>query len=95
MNANEVPADGHAPPRTPIYAALVAQVKALEAERDKLRAALKPFADEAAKRPWLPPLMLLWHATDDHNIGGSGLTNGDLRRAAMALCPPPALAGEG
>jgi len=45
-----------------------------------LETALWPFALEAAKRSWITNLSEA-SGMDAMNIGGSGLTNGDLRRA--------------
>lgn len=56
-------------------------ITSLIAERDGLREALKPFADEAKARDW----MALGPDIDHWPIGGSALTNGDLRRARTAL----------
>lgn len=44
--------------------------------------ALKPFADEADRRPFLETPAFV---TDEMNIGGSALTNLHLRRARAAL----------
>lgn len=57
-----------------------ARVKELRAEVDRLRDALKPFAEEALRRSWIAEVSLTFL-----NIGGSALTNGDLRRAAEVL----------
>ncbi len=66
---------------------IVAELRRLRAENERLRGALKPFADEARSRHW----MSISSPVDVMNIGGSGLTNGDLRRAAelLAATEPP------
>lgn len=55
----------------------------------ELEAALRPFAEEARRRSWITNLSAA-SGLDGHNIGGSGLTNGDLRRAAELLDKPAA-----
>ena len=56
----------------------------LRARIAELEAALKPFAAEARRRSWITNLSEA-SGLDDMNVGGTGLTNGDLRRAAAAL----------
>ncbi len=62
------------------YPAAAARIAELEAERDRLKAALKPFADEADK-----------YEPDEDDDGmeawASGFTVGDLRAARAALAP--------
>jgi len=57
-----------------------------EAERSIviLRAALEPFAKEAERRSWITNLSVA-SGMDDLNVGGTGLNNGDLRRALLAF----------
>ena len=60
----------------------------LVAENERLRAALKPFADEAKRRSWMDAAGLT--EMRGWNIGGSALTNADLARAAELLAGSPA-----
>lgn len=62
------------------YAELVAERDELRARVEELEAGMAPFALEAARRSWVTSLSAK-SGMDDMNIGGSGLTNGDLRRA--------------
>lgn len=72
-----------------VYEGIIAKMNAAHDERDQLaarvrelEAALQPFADETAARPWLCDGDM-----DGFNIGGSSLNNGQLRRAAELLKP--------
>ena len=60
------------------YRRLRALFASHEAREKELVEALKPFADEAADRPWLMENL-------KYEIGGSRITNDDLRRAAKAV----------
>lgn len=64
------------------------EVARLREENERLRAALKPFADEAARRSWMDAAGLT--EMRGWNIGGSALTNADLARAAELLAGSPA-----
>lgn len=58
-----------------------------DTSHEALRAALKPFADAVARRPWLESRLVF-------EIGGSRITNRDLRRAAEAYAALEALTKE-
>ncbi len=58
----------------------------LEERVAELEAALAPFVAEASRRSWITNLSPE-SGLDEMNIGGSALTNGDLRRARAALTP--------
>ena len=53
-------------------------------EVQRLREALKPFAAEAGRRSWITNPSAA-SGLDDMNIGGSALTNGDVRHAFEVL----------
>ncbi|HVL14156.1 MAG TPA: hypothetical protein VM529_16415 [Gemmata sp.] len=56
----------------------------LRARVAELEAALRLFAAEARRRSWITNLSEA-SGLDDMNVGGTRLTNGDLRRAAAVL----------
>lgn len=55
----------------------------LRAALNECHAALEPFAAEAECRPWVTDLSTA-SGLDEVNVGGTGLTNRDLRRAMNA-----------
>ena len=62
---------------------LLRRIEGLIADNQKLREALKPFADEADQREeWLK-------AYPNHALGGCGLTSRDLLTARTALEQEP------
>jgi len=65
---------------------LLCRINGLLVENRKLREALKPFADEADRRPWLGELNM---ASIDCILGGSRLVNRDLLNARAALAEEP------
>ena len=65
---------------------LLRRIEKLTIKNQKLREALKPFADEADRRPWLRELNM---TILDCNLGESRLTDRDVLNARTELTQEP------